>query len=261
MPAVLLLKYSVLVASESTSIAFVTGASSGIGQAIAQRLANDGFFVLAHFHSQKEKMNTIVEEIRNRGGKAEAIGFDVQNSSDLETKLDQWIAEHPGLHLEAVVNSAGRHEDTLAGLMSDEAFDRVVKTNLYGSFYVMRWALRKMLRQRKGCIVNLASVAGQVGNPGQINYAASKAGVIAMTKTLAMELGARGIRVNAVAPGLIETPMIQDIPHPEKIIERIPLGRMGRADEVASAVSFLCSSEASYITGHTLSVNGGLFPS
>jgi 3-oxoacyl-[acyl-carrier protein] reductase len=136
----------------------------------------------------------------------------------------------------------------------------VMKTNVYGAFYLTRWAVKKMMRQRSGTIVNISSLSGQMGNAGQINYAASKAALIAMTKSLAMELGSRGIRVNAVAPGLIETEMLEALPQLEELKKRIPLGRLGRSDEVAGAVSFLCSADATYITGTTLSVNGGLYP-
>jgi 3-oxoacyl-[acyl-carrier protein] reductase len=136
----------------------------------------------------------------------------------------------------------------------------VMRTNVNGPFYLMRWCVRKMLRARAGSIVNIASLAGQTGNAGQANYAASKAALIAMTKTLAMEVGVRGIRVNAVSPGLIETDMIAEIPHIEKLISRIPLGRVGKVEEVSGVVSFLCSPDATYITGQTISVNGGLFP-
>ena len=159
-----------------------------------------------------------------------------------------------------LVNNAGLHRDTMAGLMSDEDFDSVIKTNMYGPFFLMRYCLKKMMRKRKGSIVNMASLAGQTGNPGQLNYAASKAGLIAMTKTLAMELAKRNIRVNAVSPGLIETGMVEEIPNVEAMIERIPMQRMGQPEEVAGAVSFLMSPDSTYVTGQTISVNGGLFP-
>jgi 3-oxoacyl-[acyl-carrier protein] reductase len=158
------------------------------------------------------------------------------------------------------VNNAGIHVDGMAGMMSDQEFDDVMKTNLYGPFYVLRHATRRMLRARRGSIVNISSLAGQTGNAGQINYAASKAGVIAMTKTLAMEVGKRNIRVNCVCPGLIETEMLEGIPFLDKIVERIPMARLGKPEEVAGAVAFLCSEDASYITGASLSINGGLFP-
>jgi len=178
----------------------------------------------------------------------------------MEACLGAWLKERPGRWIEVLVNNAGIHIDNLAGLLSDEAFDDVLKTNTYGPFYLMRTVVRGMLRKRSGAIVNVASLAGQTGNAGQINYAASKAALIAMTKTLALEVGSRGIRVNAVSPGLIQTEMIQGVPHLDALLSRIPLQRVGRPEEVASAVAFLVSDEASYITGHTLSVNGGLFP-
>ncbi|MBC7370797.1 MAG: SDR family oxidoreductase, partial [Bdellovibrionaceae bacterium] len=146
-------------------------------------------------------------------------------------------------------------------LMANENFEKVVRTNLFGAFYVSKFLAKKMLLKRSGCIVNMASLAGQTGNMGQVNYAASKAGLIAMTKTMAAELGPRGIRVNAVSPGFIETEMIQNIPQLEAFKKQIPLGRFGTVDEVAGVVSFLCSADAAYVNGHTLSVNGGLFPS
>jgi 3-oxoacyl-[acyl-carrier protein] reductase len=217
-------------------------------------LAKDGYKLLLHFHKNSKGAEETHSLVRGLGAQADVIQFDVKDSGAIETALKPY-------DIEVLVNNAGLHIDTLTGLMSDESFDDVIKTNAYGPFYIMRLCVRKMLRHRRGCIVNISSLAGQTGNPGQINYAASKAALIAMTKTLAMEVGSRGIRVNAVAPGLIETEMIQNVPAMESLLSRIPLGRVGQADEVAGAVAFLCSKDASYITGHTISVNGGLFPS
>jgi 3-oxoacyl-[acyl-carrier protein] reductase len=235
-------------------VALVTGSSGGIGEAIALKLAKDGFHILIHYHSNQKAAEKILGEIFGNSGSGEILSFDVKDSESIEEALKNYSG------LSVLVNNAGIHIDTLAGLMSDESFDSVMKTNVYGPFYLMRHAVRKMLRARKGCIVNIASLAGQTGNPGQINYAASKAALIAMTKTLAMEVGSRGIRVNAVSPGLIETEMLTNLPHLEDMKKRIPLGRLGKASEVADVVSFLCSDQASYITGQTISVNGGLFP-
>ena len=256
--------------------ALVTGSSSGIGRAIAIRLARDGFHVLVHYHRGESGARDTLAEIENAGGTGTLIQFDVADAKAMEEALETYFAKaevipEPGRpesargafgarDLEVLVNNAGIHSDTLLGLMSDESFDSVMKTNVYGPFYLMRWVVRKMLRQRRGTIVNVASLAGQTGNAGQANYAASKAALIAMTKSLCMEVGSRGIRVNAVAPGFIETPMIADIPGIEAMRDRIPLKRFGRPDEVAGAVSFLCSADAGYVNGHTLSVNGGLFP-
>lgn len=237
----------------------VTGSSQGIGKAVALRLAEDGFAVVAHYNSNQTSADNLVKEIQSRGGQAQALGFDVKDSKQIEAQLDSFFKTLHGT-LFGLVNNAGIHIDTMAGLMSDQDFDDVIQTNLYGPFFLMRYCLKKMMRKREGCIVNMASLAGQTGNPGQINYAASKGGLIAMTKTLAMELGKRNVRVNAVSPGLIETSMIEDIPQIDEMIKRIPMQRMGQPQEVAGAVSFLLSKDATYITGQTLSVNGGLFP-
>jgi 3-oxoacyl-[acyl-carrier protein] reductase len=240
--------------------ALVTGGSSGIGRAIAARLARDGYHVLVHYNSNEKAAQANADEIRAAGGRAEILKFDVKNSKEIETALDTWSKANSGVSFEVLVNNAGIHSDTMLGLMSDEAFDSVMKTNAYGPFFLMRYFVKKMMRQRRGSIVNISSVAGQTGNPGQVNYAASKAALIAMTKSLAMEIGSRNIRVNAVSPGLIETEMISTIPNLDEFKKRIPLGRIGKPEDVAGAVSFLCSEDANYVTGCTLSVNGGLFP-
>jgi 3-oxoacyl-[acyl-carrier protein] reductase len=242
------------------NLALVTGSSSGIGRAIALRLAKDGFDVIVHYASREAEAAETAKRIRDAGGRAEILRFDVRNSQEVETVLDEYSKANPLVRWSALVNNAGVHNDTLLGLMSDDAFDSVMKTNAYGPFYLMRWCVKKMLRQRHGSIVNISSLAGQTGNPGQFNYAASKAALIAMTKSLSMEVGSRGIRVNAVAPGLIETEMLDTIPNIDDFKKRIPLGRLGKPDEVAGVVSFLCSEDAGYITGTTISVNGGLFP-
>jgi 3-oxoacyl-[acyl-carrier protein] reductase len=241
-------------------LALVTGSSSGIGRAVAKRLAKDGFHVLVHYNRNEKGAAETLEAITSAGGRGQLLRFDSQNKEEIEKSLTDALAAHPDLRLDVLVNNAGIAKDTLLGIMSDEAFDSVMKTNVYGPFYLMRFCIRKMLRQRSGCVVNMASLSGQTGNAGQANYAASKAALIAMTKSLAMEVGGRSIRVNAVAPGLIETEMIEKIPFIEEMKKRIPLGRVGSPDEVAGTVSFLCSPDAGYITGATISVNGGLFP-
>lgn len=240
-----------------SSIALVTGASSGIGRAIALRLAQDGFHLLVHYNTNQQGAEKTLSLLPQ--GQASLIQFNMKDSTGMKEKLDQYF-EGVSLPLEVLVNNAGMHDDTLTGLMSDTQFEEVVHTNLFGPFYLMRWGLKKMLKNRRGSIINISSLSGQVGNAGQINYAASKGGLIAMTKTLSKELGPRGIRVNSVSPGLIETEMLSAIPHLEEIKKQIPLQRLGTPEEVAHAVSFLASSQASYITGQTISVNGGLFP-
>lgn len=243
-------------------VALVTGSSGGIGRAISERLAKDGYFVLLHYNSNEAKASELLSQIQAAGGEGKLVRFDISASdTEIESTLSKALEAIGPYELSVLVNNAGIHKDTLSPLMSTEMFDSVIKTNLYGAFYLMRWASKIMMRQRKGAVVNVSSLAGQMGNPGQMNYAASKAGLIAMTKTMAMELGSRNVRVNAVAPGLIETDMIETIPQLEMMKKRIPLGRFGKASEVAGAVAFLVSDEASYITGHTISINGGLFPS
>lgn len=238
----------------------VTGASKGIGKSIAMRLAKDGFSIFVHYNSNRESAELILKQIQDAGGDGQIVGFNVSDSAQIEQELDKIFKDFDG-QLYGLVNNAGIHVDTMTGLMSDHDFDKVIQTNLYGPFYLMRYAIKKMMRKRDGVIVNMASLAGQVGNPGQINYAASKAGLIAMTKTLAMEIAKRNVRVNAVSPGLIETSMVSEIQGLEQMVQRIPMQRMGQPEEVAGVVSFLLSKDATYITGHTISVNGGLFPS
>jgi 3-oxoacyl-[acyl-carrier protein] reductase len=241
-------------------IALATGASGGIGGAIALRLAQEGYFVLVHFNGNEAGARAICEKISQAGGESRMVQFALTEADKAETKLDEIMAEMPDAEFSVLVNNAGIHKDCLLGLMSNESFDDVMKVNTYGPFFLMRWAVRRMIRQRRGNIVNISSLAGQTGNPGQANYAASKAALIAMTKSLAMEVAGRGIRVNAVAPGLIESAMIEGVPQLEDFKKRIPMGRFGQPEEISGVVAFLCSSDASYITGQTISVNGGLFP-
>lgn len=245
--------------SSKDSVVIVSGGATGIGRAISLRLAKDGYFVLINYNSSEAPAQELLKEITELGGLAETIRFDVKNRAEMEEKLQAFFAEKPSLTLYGLVNNAGISRDTIMGLMSDEDFEAVMETNVYGAFYLTRWAVKKMLLKKKGVIVNISSLAGQTGNAGQFNYAASKAALIAMTKSLAQEVGKKNIRVNAVAPGIIETKMIQDIQFLQDMKNNIPLKRFGEAHEVASAVSFLVSSESSYITGQTLSVNGGLF--
>ena len=234
--------------------ALVTGASSGIGRAIARRLAQDGFTVVVHYNANSAGAQTTLEEVLKFSPSSRLVQFDIADSAAAEKALAD-------IDIDVLINNAGMHADGMAALMGDDVFENVVRTNLFGTFFVSRICGKKMLMKRQGCIVNVSSLAGQIGNPGQINYAAAKAGIISMTKTMCAEFGPRGIRVNAVAPGLIETEMIKGIPRIEELKKSIPLGRFGAADEVAGVVSFLCSKDASYVNGHTMSVNGGLFPS
>lgn len=234
--------------------ALVTGASSGIGRAIAIRLAEDGYTVIVHYNSNAAGAEETLKQVRVFAPESRLLQFDIADSAQVEAALKD-VSVH------TLINNAGMHSDNMAILMSNEAFEKVIQTNLLGPFYVTKLCAKKMLLNRAGCVVNISSLSGQTGNAGQINYASSKAGLIAFTKTLARELGSRGIRVNGVAPGLVETEMIAGIPHLEEMKKQIPLGRFGTAKEIAGVVSFLCSADAAYVNGHTISANGGLYPS
>ena len=233
--------------------ALVTGASKGIGAAIAQALAADGWQVAVNYRSDEDAARRVVEAIENDGGSAAAIHGDVMNGAP--DALFKAAEEQLGPVL-ALVNNAGVRADGLAIQMDDEDWDRVIGTNLTAAFRLTRRAMRPMIRARYGRIVNVASVVGPRANAGQANYAAAKAGLIGLTKTVAAEVARRGVTVNAVAPGFIETDMTKDLP--ETVLEAIPARRVGAPEEVAAAVRFLASDDAAYVTGTTLYVDGGM---
>jgi 3-oxoacyl-[acyl-carrier protein] reductase len=239
-------------------VALVTGASQGIGRACALALAAGGAKVVAAAR-QQEKLAAVVGEIAASGGTAWAVGLDVSSPDSVRAALAQ--AEETAGRIEILVNNAGITRDGLALRMKPEQWDAVLETNLSGSFLCIQGVLHGMMRNRWGRIINITSVVGQSGNPGQANYSAAKAGLIGLTKSLAQEVASRNITVNAVAPGFIETAMTAalDEKMKEKILASIPLGRMGLPEEVAHAVCFLAGDAAAYITGHVLSVNGGMY--
>lgn len=237
--------------------AVITGAGRGIGAAIAKRLAKDGYDIAINELSEASGQNT-AEECRALGVRAEVYAADVSDHAQCEAMVKK-IKEDFGT-IDALVNNAGITRDGLLLRMSEENFDDVIRINQKSVFNMTKFAGAVMLRQKHGRIVNLASVAGLYGNPGQMNYSASKGAVIAMTKTAAKELGSRGINVNAVAPGFIKTPMTDKLTDEQKaaILQQIAMRRYGEPEEIANVVAFLCSDDASYITGQIIEISGGL---
>ncbi len=239
-------------------VALVTGASQGIGCATALALARAGAKVAAAARNA-EKLASVVREIAAAGGEAVAVPMDVADAGQVETGFKQ-VLERFG-KLDILVNNAAITRDALAVRMKPDAWEAVLRTNLTGAHLCIQQALGAMLRQRYGRIINVASVVAQTGNAGQANYVAAKAGLIGLTKAIAVEVASRNITVNAVAPGFIATPMTDPLPQKVKdeMLLRIPLGRMGSGEDVAAAIVFLASEEAGYITGHVLGVNGGMY--
>ena len=236
--------------------ALVTGGSGDIGAAVCRALAATGVHVIVHANSRLERATTLAREIAALGGRASAIAFDLTDDAGVQAAIEQLLADGP---IQVLVNNAGIHDDALLAGMQPEAWHRVVDAGLNGFFRVTQPLLLPMVRTRWGRIVNITSVAAQAGNRGQTNYAAAKAGVHGATKSLALEVASRGITVNAVAPGIIETAMSHEAFPPERVKAMVPMGRAGQAEEVAALVAFLASDAAGYITGQIIGVNGGLY--
>lgn len=237
--------------------ALVTGAGRGIGRAIAQRLAQDGYTVLINYRSNEQAALSCLQAIESAGGKAELLPFDVADGRAVETALTAWDAAHPGEHISVLVNNAGIRRDGLLVFMGEEDWHDVLQTTTEGFYYTTHHLLPAMLRARQGRIVNITSISGVSGLPGQTNYSAAKAALIGATKALSKEVAARKVTVNAVAPGFIATDMTADLDEAE-LKKTIPAGRFGKPEEVAALVSFLCSDEASYITGQVINIAGGI---
>ena len=238
--------------------ALVTGGSRGIGRAVAVRLAGEGIPVIVNYTSNQAKAEETVAVIASAGGAAELLRFDVSDTEAVDAALEGWEAAHPDDYIGILVNNAGIRQDSLMIFMQNAQWNSVLDTTLGGFFNVTRRVLKNMLTRRYGRIINISSLSGLKGLPGQSNYSAAKAGLIGATKALAQEVAPRKVTVNCVAPGFISTDMTADLDEKE-LRKMIPAGRFGKPEEVAALVAFLASDEAAYITGQTVSVNGGLY--
>jgi 3-oxoacyl-[acyl-carrier protein] reductase len=238
-------------------VAIVTGASRGIGRATVLELAKYGAKVVVNYARSSNAADEVVKKIIDGGGEAIALKADVSQTEEVDNLIQETLAKYS--RIDVLVNNAGITQDTLLMRMKLEQWQAVIDLNLTGVFLCTKAVTKTMLKQRSGRIINIASVAGQMGNPGQANYSAAKAGVIGMTKTVAKELASRGVTVNAVAPGFIATDMTQDLKAEEEILKMIPLGRYGNPEEIAGMIRFLAAdSAAAYITGQTFNVDGGM---
>jgi len=238
--------------------ALITGASRGLGKAIAIRLAKDGFAVVINYQSNREAAEDTLKQVQEAGGTGELLPFDVSDPKAIEAALESWQNAHSEEYISVLVNNAGIRQDNLMVFMQEEQWSRVLDTTLNGFFYITRRLLKDMMTHRNGRIINMASLSGLKGLPGQTNYSAAKAALIGATKALAQEVAARKVTVNAIAPGFIASDMTKELDEAE-LKKLIPLGRFGKPEEVAALTSFLASDESAYITGQVISINGGLY--
>jgi len=240
-------------------VALITGSSRGIGKSIAKDLASKGAFVIINYASNEKAAQSVKDEIESKGGKCEIRGFDVSSYSQVNDEIDSIVKDHGELNF--LVNNAGITRDTLLMRMKEEDWDAVINVNLKGVFNCTKAASKYMVKQKSGRIVNISSVVGEMGNPGQSNYSATKAGIIGFTKSVSRELASRNITVNSIAPGFIETDITSGLSDKVKeyYLGQIPLRRFGSPEDVSGVVSFLLSDAASYITGEVIRVNGGMY--
>ena len=242
----------------SGKVALVTGASRGIGAVVAARLAEAGARVGVNYHASSDAATVVVDSIKKAGGEAFLVGGDVSQEDKAEGVIKNLVEHFGGIDI--LINNAGINKDQLLIRMKPEDFDSVMNVNLRGAFLCTRYAMTHLIRKRSGRVINMSSVVGLSGNPGQANYAAAKAGLVGLTKAVAREVASRNVTVNALAPGYITTAMVDELSEETqaKILERIPMGRFGTPEDVAEAVVFLCSDGASYITGQVLTIDGGM---
>ena len=237
--------------------ALVTGGSRGIGRAICVKLASQGYHVLINYVANQAKAEETLALTKEAGTEGEIIKFDVANLAETQAAIEKWQDEHKDAYIDVLVNNAGVTADSLLPMMEPEAWHKVLSTSLDGFFNVTRTVVKKMIRKKHGRIINMASVSGLIGLPGQCNYSAAKGAIIAATKALSKEVGVKNITVNAIAPGFIKTDMTSAL-NEEELKKGISLGRFGEPEEVAALVSFLASDDAAYITGETIAITGGL---
>ena len=240
-------------------VALITGSSRGIGKSVAKDLASKSAFVIINYSSNEQAAQSVKDEIESKGGKCEIRGFDVSSYSQVNDEIDSIVKDHGELNF--LVNNAGITRDTLLMRMKEEDWDDVINVNLKGVFNCTKAASKYMVKQKSGRIVNISSVVGEMGNPGQSNYSATKAGIIGFTKSVSRELASRNITVNSIAPGFIETDITSGLSDKvkEHYLRQIPLSRFGSPEDVSGVVSFLLSDAASYITGEVIRVNGGMY--
>lgn len=238
--------------------ALITGGSRGIGKSICLKIAELGYHVIINYRSNDAEAEDTLKQVKNAGGSAELMKFDVSNPDEIRNSLNQWKQKNPDSIIEVLVNNAGIRKDALIMWMKDEDWKDVLNTNLDSFYYIAKHLIQDMIVNKYGRIVNVVSLSGIKGLPGQTNYSAAKGGVIAASKALAQEVAKKNVTVNCVAPGFIKTDMTADLE--EKDLKRmIPMNRFGNAEEVADVVAFLASSKASYVTGEVISINGGLY--
>ena len=238
--------------------ALVTGGSRGLGAAISKRLAKQGLGIIVNYRSNESAAKAVADEIIGDGGIAELLPFDVSSEESVDMALEKWEETHPDDRITVLVNNAGITKDKLVPMMKVPDFDSVVDTNLKGAFYMIKQLYPVFMKQKSGKIINISSVSGLMGNPGQTNYSASKAGLIGLTKSVAKELASRNVNCNAIAPGFVATDMTENLSENNALVDHIPMKRFAQPEDIANLALFLASDQSDYITGEVIRIDGGL---